>query len=360
MKKKRIEWIDIARGIAILAVIVGHTLGPYNGKFVGSWIFAFHMPIFFILSGYLYRQRGIGREFFNGIKNLLVPYFATVVIMFLINFVALKVPHGLGIHAYFPNTKTAIISALFGAGSNVIGYWKWQIQPIGALWFLLAMFIAIQLFNLIIVITNSFKGAEYIRFVICLLLVIVGGILGRIVYLPWAINAALFSVGFIYVGFLIQKYELLAKLSDTSYILWGGLWLISASFGYFNLNVPNSPNLFISFLGGVGGSLCVFRISQYFVKYESRHWLKLLKTYGRLSLIVLCFHLIDLNVIGVAGHLYQIALPHTGVLTAVIIEIIYRIVFVTVFVFLVPKTPVLRNCYLMRQFPIFKRKPAFS
>ncbi|WP_270224197.1 acyltransferase family protein [Lactiplantibacillus pentosus] len=50
---KRIEWIDIAKGIAILAVVVGHTLGPYNGQLFGSLIFAFHMPIFFMLSGYL-------------------------------------------------------------------------------------------------------------------------------------------------------------------------------------------------------------------------------------------------------------------------------------------------------------------
>jgi len=358
--KKRIEWIDIARGIAIIAVVVGHTLGPYNGKFIGSWIFAFHMPIFFILSGYLYKQRSVGREFLNGIKNLLIPYFATVMIIFLINFVALKVPHGLGIQAYFPSARAAIISALYGAGSNVFGPLGWQIQPIGALWFLLAMFIAIQLFNLIVVMTNSFRRAEYIRFVICLVLVVIGGILGKIIFLPWAINAALFSVGFIYVGFLIQKYGLLTKISDPTYILWSGLWLISASFGYFNLNVPNSPNLVISFLGGIGGSLCVFRISQYLVKYEECRWFKLLKTYGRLSLIVLCFHLIDLNVISVAGHLYQIVLPHAGFLIAVVIEIIYRLVFVTIFVFLVPKTAGLRNCYLIRQFPIFKRKSVLS
>ncbi len=32
--RKRIEWIDIAKGIAILAVVVGHTLGPTGNSSV--------------------------------------------------------------------------------------------------------------------------------------------------------------------------------------------------------------------------------------------------------------------------------------------------------------------------------------
>lgn len=60
--RKRIEWIDIAKGTAILAVVIGHTLGPYNGQFFGSLIFAFHMPIFFMLSGYLYHSRPARQE----------------------------------------------------------------------------------------------------------------------------------------------------------------------------------------------------------------------------------------------------------------------------------------------------------
>lgn len=40
-------WIDCARGIAILLVIVGHTI---SGVLSGA-IYSFHMPLFFIFSG---------------------------------------------------------------------------------------------------------------------------------------------------------------------------------------------------------------------------------------------------------------------------------------------------------------------
>jgi uncharacterized membrane protein YcfT len=39
----RIDWIDIAKGYGILLVILGHL---DVGK-IGTWIYTFHMPLFF-------------------------------------------------------------------------------------------------------------------------------------------------------------------------------------------------------------------------------------------------------------------------------------------------------------------------
>ena len=57
MVNKRIEWIDIARGFAILFVIIGHSLGNYFSSYFANLIYVFHMPIFFVLSGYLYKRK---------------------------------------------------------------------------------------------------------------------------------------------------------------------------------------------------------------------------------------------------------------------------------------------------------------
>lgn len=46
-------WIDIAKGLAILLMIIGHELRPQSHLYV--LIFSFHMPLFFILSGYTAR-----------------------------------------------------------------------------------------------------------------------------------------------------------------------------------------------------------------------------------------------------------------------------------------------------------------
>lgn len=53
MKKsvKRIEWIDLAKGMAIFLMVCGHTSIPSS---LSNWIWSFHMPLFFIVSGMLF------------------------------------------------------------------------------------------------------------------------------------------------------------------------------------------------------------------------------------------------------------------------------------------------------------------
>lgn len=69
MVKNRLESIDRMKGIAILLVIVGHIIqfnnvdGGLNNKLFGI-IYSFHMPLFFILSGY------VASQVWNEIVNL--------------------------------------------------------------------------------------------------------------------------------------------------------------------------------------------------------------------------------------------------------------------------------------------------
>ncbi|MCE9531484.1 MAG: acyltransferase [Planctomycetes bacterium] len=83
----RLEWVDYARGIGIFLVVVGHTLsGVINAGllepsattgFVHDWIYAFHMPLFFFLSG-LFAERSLGkgsRRFVSDkLRTIAYPY----------------------------------------------------------------------------------------------------------------------------------------------------------------------------------------------------------------------------------------------------------------------------------------------
>lgn len=51
MNNIRIEWIDVAKGMAIFLMVCGHTSIPEN---LSNWIWSFHMPLFFIVSGMLF------------------------------------------------------------------------------------------------------------------------------------------------------------------------------------------------------------------------------------------------------------------------------------------------------------------
>ncbi|WP_354669288.1 acyltransferase family protein [Bacteroides gallinaceum] len=70
--KKRLDWIDYARGIGIFCVYLYHTgySTPYRYCFE-----YFLIPIFFFISGYLFNEeRPIKQSVVKIIKRLIIPY----------------------------------------------------------------------------------------------------------------------------------------------------------------------------------------------------------------------------------------------------------------------------------------------
>lgn len=65
----RLDWVDWAKFIAIYLVVFGHMPSPLN-----TYIFAFHMPFFFLISGYLQKRRPVRQEAVKSLKSLMVPY----------------------------------------------------------------------------------------------------------------------------------------------------------------------------------------------------------------------------------------------------------------------------------------------
>ena len=51
------DWVVIAKGIGIILVVIGHfhpDTSPLYWSDIRVIIYSFHMPLFFVLSGYLY------------------------------------------------------------------------------------------------------------------------------------------------------------------------------------------------------------------------------------------------------------------------------------------------------------------
>lgn len=70
--RERYDWIDVAKGYGILFVIWAHLIN----EGLNAWIYSFHMPLFFFLSGYVFHTKYPFKEFVKRkIKTLIVPYF---------------------------------------------------------------------------------------------------------------------------------------------------------------------------------------------------------------------------------------------------------------------------------------------
>jgi hypothetical protein len=73
--RERIPWIDIAKGIGIVFVVIGHNLTHYRIYDINKYIYWFHMPLFFIISGLLHKQDAGQRAFIKSrFMHLMIPY----------------------------------------------------------------------------------------------------------------------------------------------------------------------------------------------------------------------------------------------------------------------------------------------
>lgn len=74
---QRENWIDWAKALGILLVVMGHSV--YASKDVTSFIFVIHMPLFFFVSGYLFKTSRSWYEIsISNVKTLLIPYIILV------------------------------------------------------------------------------------------------------------------------------------------------------------------------------------------------------------------------------------------------------------------------------------------
>ncbi|MCT3065859.1 acyltransferase family protein [Lactiplantibacillus pentosus] len=351
--RKRVMWIDIARGIAMLSMIVGHSLFQFAFSDVGRYIYAVHMPLFFILSGYLYREKTYEKELKGAAKNLLLPYLATSLIMIAVFFVAqLKSPW---LVQNYPASFSDLVSAIFygiGVGSKLP--FPTYIYPIGALWLLMAMMVALQIFNLIIVATKNMSNKRFIRPFIIGILGILGKLTATFWLFPLSLNAALFALVFLYAGYLMREENILENISYVLVIIGLFAWIIAASNQMFQLAMVEAPDALLSIVGALGGSLVVVKFSQWIVK--AKGVAKVLGKIGQFSIIVLCFHNIDLTFSMVPTMILSAGFTENIVLKIVIINL-YRLIIPLLALLIVPKIPGVRSLFMNRQYPFLKRKP---
>lgn len=77
MKKKRITWVDITKGFLMILVVIGHYPGELDFP-LAKYIYWFHMPAFFILSGLFFKpvldKKDIKLTIHKRFMQLIVPY----------------------------------------------------------------------------------------------------------------------------------------------------------------------------------------------------------------------------------------------------------------------------------------------
>lgn len=77
-EKSRLKWVDILKSFGIFAVAFGHI---YRQENVLCWLYTFHVPLFFIAGGIVFRPSEILRNIKRRAFRILVPYAVFGVLM---------------------------------------------------------------------------------------------------------------------------------------------------------------------------------------------------------------------------------------------------------------------------------------
>lgn len=276
----RIKWLDVAKGICILLVIAGHVT---KYKLMKTFIYSFHMPLFFILSGFTLKIPESKADIFSytikDIRRLLVPLLITHFI-FVIYLVLFQ-------NRALDNAIEYLYKSLCW-GSTTFQNHKFSV---GMLWFLVALFWGKQVVRII-----EFSFPKSNNLTIYALLAYVGVNLPPKYVLPQCLDIAMVSSLFIYIGYLGKRYYL--KIEDNwNYIVVISLlvWFSLLEYvGYINISGRWYSKIPYSIIMAIAASLCIIKLAQILSKKEVL--CKFFSWCGINSLYIFCCQSLDLGI----------------------------------------------------------------
>ncbi len=230
----RIGWIDTLKAFALFSVFFGHKT---NCTVLETIIYSFHIPIFFWISGYLFKvtkypnfRTFLWRRF----RTLMVPYFvfASMSFAFWVLVVRSLSVRG-GVYSIEP--WQSFVGIIYGIGS---GPWHHPLNV--ALWFLPCLFITDIYFWFINVRLGSLKAR-----IVALCFFCFTGLLFSCVLpfrMPWSADVALCAVIFYTAGYYTGRNDsflnhVTLKQKTTAIIFFGVLnFLLALANGKADLN----------------------------------------------------------------------------------------------------------------------------
>lgn len=159
-KSVRLDYADVFKGIAILLMVIGHCCyGP-----IITFIYLFHMPAFFFISGYCSKfEKGNFSSFLvKKIFSILVPFFFITFLFISIKALLTLIPGYISPFEYTEFGYWDSVKMLFLNG-------KVLTQPLGAFWFLPALFFAVIFAKLLVIACRGNIGLVYVLSLIVLI-----------------------------------------------------------------------------------------------------------------------------------------------------------------------------------------------
>lgn len=275
--KKRLDFLDCAKGIAIFLVVMGHFLqsGGWNGL-VTRIIYSFHMPFFFIAAGFTHKKQVF--ESYTALKEWLIKKARRLLVPYMFMMMLSDGASWRSLLDYI-RPKREILS---------------NYSPLGS-WFLPGFFCSIVIYQIILQITAKSRKPGCLRTGLAFATMISGLILCRLGNMYFYFNNAMVGVGFIEIGAIARSLWEHFRVSEIPKSYRMGLCVFLFALTVFaamhNETVYMVINCYGSFpmaaASGICGSLALLLVCSCF-DFPVLRWL------GINSVAILQFHTIYL------------------------------------------------------------------
>lgn len=280
---KRLEWIDIAKGVAIMAVVLGHSY--QFGNPIHAFVYSFHIPLFFMLAGYTSRVKPLHDVAVSSCKRLLLPYAALCLFLIVVGLLDPVIS--------LSDVPSMLAGMVFGGSDASIPF---GFPGVGLAWFLIALSTARILFNVLVGFFEKRNVSEILRFVVFAVLACLAWVMSSRISLPFALNQAFVALFFMYVGFWLKEKGAVRYLSKWWVVtVCVAAWLVPLCCGVF-FSIGNMFFLGTFPLGilmTTSGSLVVIRICMLIDSARLNMLARPLAFAGVNSLLILCLHQVE-------------------------------------------------------------------
>ncbi len=280
--KKRAEYLDIAKGIGILLVVWAHAKGPFS-----SYIYQFHMPLFFLISGYLFNERNTVKQFVvKKVRTLYIPFIFWNIIF---TVVELKLQINQFSQKAFCDRIIEIILTIGKSGSFL-----------GATWFLASLFVVSVVYKIIDTYLPKKREMSLVLFVICAVVAYTG----FTITFPYMISRTLILSVFFAIGRVVRTYkEELSRYGTWMAVIFSAvIFLFIGRHNSANMGTNEYKYRLLFVIGALAASYVIIEISKYIEKY-SKYLKAILCFWGRKSMSIVIWQFVVFRIV-IALQLY--------------------------------------------------------
>lgn len=279
---QRIQYWDIAKGIAIILMILGHTEAP---SIIRAAIFSFHMPFFMIANGYFVKSYDRKRTFRRSVRSLLLPYILTCMVSAVL-YTLLSRGNAQPASLFFFKIK-----AMIGGISKTSTRFQ-TFDSVWVVWFVCTLFVTR---NLYVWIMSFLQKRVWLAYGIIGILAYLGYWTGKnYAFLPWSLDVALVSLIFMATGDWMHRNHFFDRNAVCTFvipsIIWTGIMFLFRC--YIELAVRSYPGGIVSIIEAIAGSIVLVSFSKYAEAFPC--FAKIFTWAGKRSMIILGIHCLEL------------------------------------------------------------------